>query len=278
MRSLDQVAKLVQRAMLVGDRQVHKVQGFIEAIYKKSRRQVELLDQVSRTIEIDGKSHLEGIREEISQQQNRMSDLTKDIERQSNFVQQLLKATTKLKQTSGILEVIAVESRLLSVNAKVQSASIAKESRSIQVIATAIRDLSQSLDRCSEDLDEVITNIRLVVPSLVTQSETARKSSAEMEESMSRLMDIFAKQQSGLSKRIDTAFENSRKSAKAATLDAHEILAVLQGFDETSQLLNAALTRIDDKYANHEIGTPERLLEPNPVIEVNEVEDDLVFL
>lgn len=270
--------RLIRHAMDKCRERVHDIHGVVTHFYSRSRNHISNLDIVSKAVEEAGLKHEDIIDSEVQAQHHLMTDLSRELSRTSEVAESAVGESTELQQVSQFLETIALESRLLSVNAKVQAANLSTDGRAIQVIATAIRDLSNSLDTCAEELETRVALIQRVLPGLAQQSEMVSNTTTNLTTNLKTMLSHLQDNYQSYADSIEEHLHSSRRQALDTSDDAHEILSSTQGFDEILQMLNAALIHLGTGQEDPMVGTPERFTKESPDLESNDSDNDLMFL
>lgn len=268
-RELEAIAKLVKNAMEIGNTEVVGAFRIIERLSTSATEQEAIINDLmekvgvlSETLEVTVHSHLGGV-----------AALTSEISTQSAQAGAAVVAATGLSNVSNELEGIALASRLLAVNTKIEAAGSGSDSRSIQVIATSIRDLSKSLGQIALRLEETSGAIQESIPQIAAQFERIETQGAESSRHLSEVERV----QSELKLTLQTSFSAFEGFVKESANEARDALVATQSFDLVTQTLNAALIRLGTGDHDDAIGTPDRFLTEDPDVGQPR-EEDAFFL
>ena len=271
--------ELVRRAMALSQERALDVQARVKRFYETARSHTRELEEVSEQLHEAGREQLTLVSGRVEKQQERMIRLAEEVKAQTGAAQDAVASTAQLNRTATVLESIALESRLLSVNAKVEAASMAEDGRSIQVIASAVRDLSNTLRTYADGLEGIVHGVDRAMPLLASQSEVLQQETADARTDLDALTSEVTRGHERFVGMISEHLDAGRAHASTIQEDAHDLLSLSQCFDEVVQMLNAALIHLDTGHADPNVGTPPRLLEESPSIDQeSELEEDLLFL
>lgn len=271
--------ELVRRAMALSQNRALAMQDRVQTFYEMAEEHTREIEDASKQLHEAGEEQLSLVHGRVEQQRERMVRLVDEVEAQTGAAHEAVSSTSQLNRTATVLESIALESRLLSVNAKVEAASMAEDGRSIQVIASAVRDLSNTLRTYADGLEHVVHSVDRAMPALSAQSEVLRQETADARADLDGLTREVADSHQRFVSQISDHLQAGREHAQTIQEDAHEILSLSQCFDEVVQLLNAALIHLDTGQEDPNVGTPPRLLAKVPQVEQgDEPEEDLLFL
>lgn len=269
----DALGALIRRAMDSGRTNVGTAVESVKVLLGTARDTGQGLAELQKAILVEGQSLRDDAREDLERQRGRLTDLTTGLSDHGLRVEATGEASRRVGKISSLLEVIAADSRLLSVNAKVQAANDAADARSIQVIADAIRDLSVSLVNCANELAEASGEIKEAIPAFGAQVAAARKTATAAGDDLDKVLNRLDSHQAEVLCAVDGLFQQVIRSSELTTDNAYTALSSLQGLDEVGQLQNAALLRLGTGHHDDGMRVPDRLLEGRPRLVEEEGED-----
>lgn len=272
------LSQLVSRAMSLAGGYLERIMVMVRAATQRTRSVDGAVADAAAAFQTRSEAQAKVMQGRLEAQQQRLHELKARIALSAPATRASQASLSGLQRTSVLLEGISLESRLLSVNAKVQAANLAGESRSIQVIATAIRDLSVSLARCADELEQTTTQAKEAVPTLSGLLEDASSDSDRIIDEMDVVIKEYAAHRASLERELNLTFEQSREHHERSVLESHDTLAAMQGFDEVMQLLNAVLIRLDCGHEDTSLATPKRFLTDHPFEDEEEdTSDGVIF-
>ena len=270
--------ELIREAIAVAQQETLQAVERVSRFYDAAKSEHAILTAMSDGIERDSARRFSALEGALQAQSQRLGGVAEIVEGQESMSAQAQAAATEVRQVLKRLQAISTESVLLAVNAKVQAAHLGQQMQAVQVIATAMRDLAKGLDDCSTDLEDTQSKLEASIPVLADQSEMLRRTSSASKNAMSSLENEITETQREQDLYVNKLMSDCITRAAQNTQEVHALLASLQFVDRISQLLNAALIRLDPDEASANIGIPDSLLTADSPDDGTDIGDDLVFL
>lgn len=109
-------------------------------------------------------------------------------------MQRMLECMEKLKDSSGeiskiikVIDTIAFQTNILSINASIEAAKIGKEGNSFAVVADEVRNLAQKSDEAAKHTESIIQNNLLLVSEGLTLAQDVEDSLSEMDQESKKI-------------------------------------------------------------------------------------------
>jgi hypothetical protein len=177
------------------------------------------------------------------------NDLIDRAERQVHGVKRAQEWTAAIMRLGQAITDIAASARILTFNARVESARIGEQGKGFAVIAQAVQDLAAQIRTANQSVTAIVRQLATALPEL--QSE-AQGIATTITRDTQRLEDQLAAVNLGLdAARIASSDGLARNSLAAAQMHARveTVLEAMQFQDRASQLLVEAAAQCDQVLA-----------------------------
>lgn len=270
------IGEIIQKVMSIISRNTETFHEHLGELSTSAKLQLAALEDLTTQVNGHMTTKISNITNVIITQDVNIDDLSHQLNQQSDAVSSTLDVANQLRTTTLRLDDIANESRLLSVNAKIEAVHLGAESRSIQVIADNIRDLSKSLNYCASGLEEIMISFSETVPKLEKQMYTAQTNLGIIKGDQVKISALIGDSQAYIAHELSLTVSDTKKRLESTISNIHQALSTMHTYDEVIQMLNAVLIRLGTGQEDPSIGTPNRLTKGKPELEKEEL-DDIVF-
>lgn len=169
-------------------------------------------------------------RQQIAASVSAMQELSGDISRTSDEVQQLSQQATAISQTLDVIRAVAEQTNLLALNAAIEAARAGEQGRGFAVVADEVRALAQRTQGSTREIEEVVSAIlqgtQKVVGAVANSNTRAQQTTSavqaadqvfehingSMQEVSQRILQIASatEQQAQVARMVDTSLQGIR--------------------------------------------------------------------
>lgn len=162
---------------------------------------------------------------QITKQTMQLSEKSySEMQQLLDYMEKLKISSNKIEKIMKLIENIAFQTNILSLNASVEAAKVGNEGNSFAVVASAIRDLAQKSDIQSKETEDIIKeNIKLVNEGLNFAKDVEDSLSEIDSESkrISKLMEEIAQASTEQSRGVDEIHKAIVQMETVAHSNAH---------------------------------------------------------
>jgi len=160
--STDEIAGAISQMAQGASQQVRKVEDIWTLIESISSAAVtmELIAEEVRRESSNGVQNCQKGEELIETMSHEMDEITIQSKRVQDSISALAKRSKEIGEILSVIENIASQTNLLSLNAAIEAVQAGDAGRGFSVIATNIRELSEDAKSSIEDIANIITAIR----------------------------------------------------------------------------------------------------------------------
>lgn len=236
-QSIDEVCKTSEAAVIqIGNGLTH--------IFNSSKEQCADMAQVVHAFD-SGSGGLADSLKAVEQEVSGLgSTLRESLAQHRNEVQGAVGWATDIIALARSVDQIAQSARLLTFNARLESARLGEQGKGFVVIANAIRDLANDVRSSNEVVTRLATSLASTLPRL-------QRATAELSEGTDRQLEQLRGRLGSMRESFETAhhqtleaLRHTEATAVASRDQSHEVLLHLQFQDRTSQLLRHAVDQI----------------------------------
>jgi biopolymer transport protein ExbD len=215
-------------------------------IYELARSQADGLKKVAAQFSEQGDAQAHAnIATTIEQLSSQMRAFGQEIlertQRQARDIEQARVWTNNIVKLGQAIAAIASNARILTFNARLESARIGEAGRGFAVIAGSIQELATQVRQTNQSVAELAENLAAALPRLgvdaAETSKSARESVGQLEQ---QLIDVQARL-AGVRNDSWEALSDSSSMAQELQTKANTVIHHLQFQDRTSQMLAEAV-------------------------------------
>ncbi len=236
-QSIDEVCKTSEAAVM-------KIGGGLTHIFNASKEQCADMEQVVHAFDSGSgglADSLKGLEHEVA---GLGTNLRESLAQHRNEVQGAVGWATDIIALARSVDQIAQSARLLTFNARLESARLGEQGKGFVVIANAIRDLANDVRSSNEVVTRLATSLASTLPRL-------QRATTDLADSTDRQLDQLRGRLGGMRESFEAAhrqtleaLRRTESTAKASRDQSHDVLLHLQFQDRTSQLLRHAIDQI----------------------------------
>lgn len=188
MSELIRTAEQIKKAKSAMNDQQKRVETFVDTSNHISIHANDVTNRIASVRELSNETERlavqgEGRMNELVEQMNRIDVRAEEIERRMGLLKDLSKDIMKIIL---VLQEIAAQTKLLSLNAAIEAARAGEHGLGFNVVATEVRKLAESSNISSKDVESIVHKIAkeidLLVQTAKLGSEESKKGKAELEE------------------------------------------------------------------------------------------------
>jgi chemotaxis regulatin CheY-phosphate phosphatase CheZ len=236
-QSIDEVCKTSESAVIqIGSGLTH--------IFNASKQQCADMAEVVHAFDSGSgglADSLKGVEHEVA---GLGTNLRESLAQHRNEVQGAVGWATDIIALARSVDQIAQSARLLTFNARLESARLGEQGKGFVVIANAIRDLANDVRSSNEVVTRLATSLASTLPRL-------QRATTELADSSDRQLDQLRARLGGMRESFEAAqrqtleaLRRTESTSRESRDQSHEVLLHLQFQDRTSQLLRHAIDQI----------------------------------
>ena len=157
--------------------------------------------------------------------------------------------TTRIARLSRDIKGIAVRSRLLTLNARIECARLGQLGRSLEAVAGEMATMSAEIMRANTEIEELAETLAAALPAIAKQSEAMLSQASDFQTEFRRGQESTAETLNEMLGTVRRTAESSRERVARVVKLSQEALSSLQFQDPMVQSLgevNTLLLRVQD--------------------------------
>lgn len=185
------------------------------------------------------------------------------IQHQANstleLVQQLKQQSLQIKQMLDVVEGIAGQTNLLSLNASIEAARAGEHGRGFAVVANEVRILADHASQSVKEISEIINSIEQNIASVMEVAQMGARRTARGVEVIhntgTALQEILesVRSNAALVKQISTATEEVSKNIDQVAAATQEVTSSTEEIANTAGLLDSMAVKLDETVNNFKV-------------------------
>lgn len=236
-QTLESAQQLTERSVLAIGEQLHRV-------YELARSQVTGLEQFTAQFSSNSRAEEGNVATTIDTLTGQVRSFGQQVldrtQRQARDIEQARLWTNDIVKLGQAIAAIASNARVLTFNARLESARIGEAGRGFAVIAGSIQELATQIRQTNDAVARLAENLAVTLPRLGVEaletSEAARQSVQVLEAQLREVNEHLA----GAREQSWQALNDSTTQANELKSRANSVLEHLQFQDRTSQMLQQA--------------------------------------
>ncbi len=152
----------------------------------------------------------------------------------------LTEAAERIAQVIGVIDSIALQTKLLALNASVEAARAGAVGRGFAVVAQEVRALSDQTSRATSDIRDIVKTLQGEVRAIARAVGGAEEAARDGNAKLGRLQEVMA----GLVNGIGSVDEGLSSIAQGASEQAQAAGALAGAAAETNRLADENITRV----------------------------------
>lgn len=210
--------------------------GQINMVYEHSQA-IENIAEITKNVVVDGINEIDKLSEVTKENVRATNNTIKDME-------DLEKESRVITDIVSVINEIAAQTNLLSLNASIEAARAGDAGRGFSVVANEIRNLSNRSVEAAQEIEQIIKNITSKTHSTVAtvkQTEATSKSTEERLSNVIRLFDNINVHVDDLASRLDKISRGMDEINQSKT----ETLASIESISAVAEETSAASEEVD---------------------------------
>lgn len=202
------------------------------------------LNDTNRSIQLISDESLESMKKlnEVTQEnQNSITEILDDLEK-------ITVSTAKINNVSQLIEGIAVQTNLLSLNASIEAARAGESGKGFAVVAEEVRSLAEETAASVKEINEMLNELQSSVTRANSFGEMVREISKKEEEQLRVTLEKYDNITSGLR----TMDSEIKKITLSSSTMADNCNAVLSAVNDMSALAQENASSTEECYASTE--------------------------
>jgi methyl-accepting chemotaxis protein len=222
--------------------------------------------------------------ENVAQANKYSNQVKENAEKGSNQMDNMVKAINQINNSAGeikkivkVIDDIAFQTNLLSLNASIEAARVGKFGKGFAVVAESVRNLAaeskESVKETTEQVDKAIKNIEIgteLVNKTAEQFESIKKASIDVSEFVSDVSNSYQEQTRGI-EQISTALNQVENVVQSNTANAEENASTSEELSLQAQTLKDMLAQFKFTFVDDD--EEQRKLPPKYSIENLSIKD-----
>ena len=238
--------------------QSQRIETIVTSIHEMSCTVSEIAETTSKTAEYSKQVQNTAI--EGSQQaaiaSREMKALVNQMAQIKQSVDQLVRDTSEVSQTMGIIGSIAEQTNLLALNAAIEAARAGEQGRGFAVVADEVRTLAKRTKQATEEIYQVIANLTEncnQIEDLAQLGYDTSNNAILVVDKTSSLIELSANQVNEISDmnyQIASAVEEQRAVASSLAAEMHQIneinLSVVKSVSQSGDIASGLLVTANE--------------------------------
>ncbi|RKD27105.1 hypothetical protein BEP19_00600 [Ammoniphilus oxalaticus] len=251
-----QISYAMNEIAIGSDNQATKATGILklsQRIIMQMREAVAQIEQSQKSANSSSDEANEG-RRSIQEAMEQLNTLSQGITTAVEFIQQLGEQSKEVGQIVKVIEDIASQTNLLSLNASIEAARAGEHGRGFAVVADEIRKLSEHTNRATDQVTDLITNIQLQTTQTVEHIRQNQLAVTEQEQRMNKGTESLEKivQQAAETRvniqKVREFVLDLRSSTEQTNFAAEEITSVIQQNAASTEEVTASVEEQSASY------------------------------
>lgn len=211
------------------------------AIVERATAQVEAARRTAR--EISGAGSGRGIGDAIARQTELVETFADEMRRHVSEQEQLADLAVRqleaISQAGEAVEGLALASRILALNARIEAAHLGVRGHSFEVIADEMKQLSHQVAITNRQIAELASRLGELLPKMVEQTHAVRTRTAQFGDDVARSIDEVHRGTEQLGQVLHESVTSADDTMAAILRDSQATMSHLQFQDVVAQALLA---------------------------------------
>ncbi len=235
----------IETVVALSEAAVLSIGAGLNALVTSTKEQCAEMDQVVHNFDSGSGGLADSLKALDSETAHLGSSLRDSLAHHRGEVQGAVRWATDIIALARSVDQIAQSARLLTFNARLESARLGEQGKGFVVIANAIRDLANDVRSSNEVVTRLATSLASTLPRLQKAtsdlSETTDTQLGALRARLAQLHDSFG----AAHKSTLEALQRSEVTAAKSRDRSHEVIQHLQFQDRCTQLLRHAIGEIE---------------------------------
>ena len=155
--------------------------NMIEKVVKGEQKQMDTVIQSSET-----SNKISSLIKNFHDHVNEMKEVQKEVSFSANKIREMNNYSKKIKSILELIEYIAAETNLLSINASIEATKASSYGKGFKVVANEIKKLANETEKATNDVSDLIKNIQKAIEE---SNKTMDKSTGEVDKQVNSIIN-----------------------------------------------------------------------------------------
>lgn len=231
--------EIVEAALAESEQGILGAGKALQAIVQNAK---EYIEETEATMsQLDASDGDASVMDLIGQQseliQNFVQDLTEKVQHQDDIATAAERSLKDITEAGETIDRITRESRMLALNALIETHRLGQDGRSLAVIADHMKQLSETVADANEKIAELSSQLLKVLPKMAAQAKDMRTTCDDFSVDVTNQIDNMARGTDELRDVIDAVRRLGRTRLDQIVHTSHEALSHLAFQDTVAQNL-----------------------------------------
>jgi methyl-accepting chemotaxis protein len=236
-----QISQNIDRARTMSEKSVLAIGQEVQSVCTLAREHVSTLTALSRQVLSNSESSVVGSLMALTEQVRAVrGDLLERADRQAHGVARAQTWTGDIMRLGQSINDIAASARILTFNARVESARIGEQGKGFSVIAQSIQDLAAQIRAANQSVTSLVQRLASSLPELHAEAQaiarTITTDTARFEQELTSVQHVVEAERSSSSQ----AIEQQVTTAAEMKTRVEKVITALQFQQQASELLTEA--------------------------------------
>ncbi|MEM1033516.1 MAG: methyl-accepting chemotaxis protein [Myxococcota bacterium] len=234
-----EMERIVEEALAKSEQGTLGAGKALQAIVRDAKEFIEETEQTMSRIEATDEeaSVMDLIGDQSQLIRGFIHDLNERVERQNDIATTAERSLQDITEAGATIDRITRESRMLALNALIETHRLGQDGRSLAVIADHMKQLSETVADANEGIAELSRQLLKVIPEMASNTREMRRTCDDFSSEVSAQIGDVARRTDELREVVDAVRSLGRGRLDQIVRTSHEALSHLAFQDPVAQSL-----------------------------------------